>query len=127
MSPNVFSWTQAGVGALDSSYQVSGGHGVFKMNFTNASIPFYGKIDDVQIYNRGLTAAEVEALYQPPSLALRLPLDEPPGAVAFNQPGGSTIQAGCTSCPTSGEPGRWSIGPRSSTARATTLRCRTAR
>ena len=106
MSPNFFSWTEAGVGAIDSTYTVNGGRGVFKMNFSNASIPFYGKMDDVQIYNRSLTAAEVAALYQPPSLALRLPFDEPPGAAAFNQSGGNTVQASCTSCPTSGVPGR---------------------
>jgi hypothetical protein len=58
------------------------------------------------VYNRALSAAEVEELYQPQSLALRLPLDEPPGAAAFEQPGGNTIQAGCTHCPTSGVPGR---------------------
>ena len=58
------------MGALDSSYQVSGGHGVFKMNFTNASIPFYGKIDNVQVYNRALGAAEERAHAGIRSLAL---------------------------------------------------------
>jgi len=87
-------------------YSTAKGDGHFGMKLSNASVPFAGKIDNVQVYNRALSAAEVEELYQPQSLALRLPLDEPPGAAVFRQPGGSTLQAGCTHCPTSGVPGR---------------------
>ena len=104
---NYFAWYEVGNGGnFYPTWKTDKGDGDLKMRLYNASVPFYGEIDNVQVYNRALTAAEVEELYQPPSLALRLPLDEPPGAAVFEQPGGSTVQAGCTHCPTSGVPGR---------------------
>ena len=104
---NYFAWNEVGDGVyFYPTWKTGKGDGDLKLTLSNASIPFYGKIDDVQVYNRALGAAEVEELYQPRSLALRLPLDEPPGAAVFEQSGGNTLQAGCTHCPTSGVPGR---------------------
>ena len=45
------------------TYTTEKGNGYFNLKLDNASIPFYGKIDDVQVYNRALNAAEVEALH----------------------------------------------------------------
>ena len=107
LSDNYYAWYEVGNGSnFYPTWKTDKGDGDFKLTLNNASVPFYGAIDNVQIYNRVLSAAEVEELYQPPSLALRLPLDEPPGAAIYKQPGGSTVQAGCTHCPTSGVPGR---------------------
>ena len=106
MSPNYFSWTMAGTGAVNAPYSVDSGSGIFRMNFSNASVPFFGKMDDVQIYNRALSAMDVEELYEAPNLLLRLPFNEPPGAAMFSQSGGRYTQARCTHCPTAGVAGR---------------------
>ncbi len=74
---------------------------------TTDSVPFRGRIDEVAIYKRVLSADEVTALYQADSMALHLPLDDPPGSTTFEDAARQSNGA-CTGdhCPTAGVPGR---------------------
>jgi len=46
---------------------------------------FIGKIDEVRVYKRAFSGNEVLALYEAGAMALRLPLDDPPGATSFEE------------------------------------------
>jgi len=73
----------------------------------NDSIPFYGSIDEVMIYNRALDGDTIAEMYRNTSVLLHLRLDEPPGETAFKD-AASDRRASCSgsACPTSGLPGR---------------------
>lgn len=74
--------------------------------FSNNSIPFNGRLDDLTIYKRPLTASEVASLAQAGASA-QLKLDEGPGATTFRDTLGG-IEAVCVKnlCPVSGVTGR---------------------
>jgi hypothetical protein len=48
-----------------TTYAVAGGNSDLKLGmfYTTTSLPFYGIIDDVRIYNRALSATEIQQLY----------------------------------------------------------------
>jgi hypothetical protein len=81
--------------------------GRFSSIYANNSIPFHGKIDEVQIYKRALTEYDVADLYQAATTVLHLQLDDPPGATSFQDAVGEH-DAACNgdACPTSGVIGR---------------------
>ncbi len=87
--------------------------GTLYTKYYNHAIPFRGYLDDVRIYKRPLVVTdlenEVEELYHAGTVAMRLRLDEPPGATAFadwtGQHPGSAPAGGATQ-PTSGLGGR---------------------
>jgi hypothetical protein len=64
--------------------------------------PFYGNLDDIQIYSQALSAASVSNLYN--SLAASWKLDEPSGATSFADASGNGNTGSCSgpSCPTMG-------------------------
>ena len=59
------------------------GEGEFYIDFTNNSIPFYGDMDELQIFAQPLDEEAVRRLYLDAATLLRLPLDEAPGVTAF--------------------------------------------
>jgi len=82
--------------------------GGLTFSLDNPAVPFYGRIDEVVIYNRVLNGAAVEDLYRGRSELLRLPLDEPPGETSFQTTGIAGEKGACSgdACPTSGLTGR---------------------
>ena len=78
--------------------------GQVRFELSNTSIPFNGRLDDVRIYNQVLDAERVERLYREGQLALRLPLDDPPGTRNFAEASAVRAEVGCTSCPVAGLP-----------------------
>ena len=76
----------------------------------NPSIPFRGRLDELIIYKRALTADEVQELYFSAFTALHLRLDDPPGSRSFENAVDVNRQSNayCTgnACPTSGVSGR---------------------
>ena len=73
---------------------------------TSVFQPFFGNLDDIQIYNQALSAATVSSLYSP--LAASWKLDEPSGATSFADASGNGNIGACSSpsCPTMGLPGK---------------------
>ncbi len=51
--------------------------------YRNPSIPFRGKMDELVIYKRPLSADQVQELYLSSATAMHLPLDDPPGSQSF--------------------------------------------
>lgn len=82
--------------------------GSLTFSLDNPAVPFYGKIDEVVIYNRVLNDDAVEDLYRSRSELLRLPLDEPPGETSFQVTGIAGEKGTCSgaACPISGMTGR---------------------
>lgn len=99
-----FDFTRIGDGADVKRDYTDGSYGYFHFTYTNDAIPFNGRLDEVEIYNRVLDAAAVQKLAN--SMALYLPLDEPPGSTTFQDMGMESRQAACTHCPTTGVTGR---------------------
>ena len=110
-NPLPFSSNEVGnMGNLDLWYNFEDSHqdwcGQVRFELSNTSIPFNGRLDDVRIYNQVLDAERVERLYREGQLALRLPLDDPPGTRNFAEASAVRTEVGCTSCPVAGLPGR---------------------
>ena len=84
------------------------GNGDFRLTYSHDSIPFYGTLDEVQIFAQLLDPDSVKRLYMDVITALHLPLDEPAGATAFQDMSYAYVPAACNgdACPTSGIPGR---------------------
>jgi hypothetical protein len=82
--------------------------GYFKLSYTNPYTPFYGKIDDVVIYNQALGEDAVKELLINTVTALHLPFDEAPGTSTFRDTSLGRAQAACSpaGCPTAGVDGR---------------------
>lgn len=87
--------------------------GLMYTRYRNNSIPFRGLIDEVYIYKRPLVVTdlvdEVEELYYAAALAMRLRLDDPPGATRFDDWTGQYdgyAPAGSATAPVSGVGGR---------------------
>lgn len=78
--------------------------------YRNPSLPLKGRLDDVVLYKRPLTADEVHELYLSASAALRLSLDDAPGSQSFENSVDLSLQSNafCTgaACPTAGVSGR---------------------
>ncbi len=83
--------------------------------FTNPSVPFQGRMDELTMYKRPLSAREVQELYFSASMAMRLPFDDAPGSETFQDTVDVSMQGGayCTgadagdgTCPTAGINGR---------------------
>ena len=76
--------------------------------YENDSIPFHGRIDEVQIYNRALDEGGIAALHQAHRQALHLKFDEAPGASSFADASFDPQQGSCggDDCPVAGVPGR---------------------
>ncbi len=82
----------------------------------NKALPFLGVMDDLRIYNQGLTQRQVLQLYEAQNIPFHFRLDDPPGAGVdglfnFRNEGnvaGSAREGTCSraECPTSGLPGR---------------------
>ncbi len=95
---------------------ITGDKLTLRWNLTPDSIPFRGKMDQVTIYRRAFDAGEVGDLYDAGTLALHMPLDDPPGSNEFADALGQATGT-CDpsppmggneggSCPTVGVPGR---------------------
>ncbi|MBN1180206.1 MAG: tandem-95 repeat protein [Anaerolineae bacterium] len=94
-----------------SGYSFSGDtEGTLYLSKDNPSIPFHGRIDELTLYKRALSAEEVQELYLSVSAALRLRLDDPPGSDTFENSLDLSRQsdAYCSGsrCPTAGVNGR---------------------
>jgi len=78
--------------------------------YSNPSVPFYGRLDDLYLYKRALSLEEVQELYLSTFALLRLPLDEAPGSDNFENvvdlSGQSNGFCSGDGCPTSGMSGR---------------------
>ncbi|WP_296895956.1 LamG domain-containing protein, partial [Thiohalocapsa sp.] len=78
--------------------------------FVNPSIPFHGRMDELTMYKRPLSAREVQELYFSASMAMRLPFDDPPGSETFQDTVDVSLQGGAycsgATCPTAGISGR---------------------
>ncbi len=74
----------------------------------DAAAPFEGRIDEVAVHKKALSAEEVADAYEAGTVVLRLPLDDAPGSSEFvealGQQNGSCSSA--ATCPTAGVPGR---------------------
>jgi uncharacterized repeat protein (TIGR01451 family) len=74
----------------------------------NVAAPFQGRIDEVAVHKKALSAEEVADAYEAGTVVLRLPLDDAPGSSEFvealGQQNGSCSSA--ATCPTAGVPGR---------------------
>ncbi len=99
-----FNFAMPGDGVDIQREYTGGSEGYFHLNYKNDAIPFYGELDEVEVYNRALDVAAVQRLAN--STALALSLDEPPGTTTFQDVSMQGVQASCTSCPTSGVAGR---------------------
>ncbi|MBI2863697.1 MAG: hypothetical protein HYX94_03950, partial [Chloroflexi bacterium] len=80
---------------------------VKSLALTPLVLPFDGKLDDVRIYRRALSADEVQSLAAAAGNKQYLAFDEPPGATTFADGAGSGLSATCSAgfCPISGLPG----------------------
>jgi len=69
--------------------------------YRNPSIPFRGKMDELVIYKRPLSADQVQELYLSSATAMHLPLDDPPGTSSFENAVDLSRQgnASCTASP----------------------------
>ena len=82
------------------------------INYLNAGDGWLGPIDEVRLYSKALSAAEVDHLYQETSRSIELNFDEPPGQARFANDSVSARSLGGASCannhtcPESGIPGR---------------------
>ncbi|MFN2167203.1 MAG: LamG domain-containing protein, partial [Anaerolineae bacterium] len=107
-------WTTNEVGFANIRYDYGGcdGNGYFKLTYENNSVPFYGSVDELQIFAQPLDADAVRRLYLDVVTAFHLPLDEPPGATAFQDTSYAYVPSSCggDACPTSGIPGRLNQG-----------------
>jgi hypothetical protein len=96
---------QTGSGNWDNQVEIT-------WDVTPDGIPFRGKIDQVTIYKRAFDAGEVSDLYDAGTMALSLPLDDPPGSTEFADALDQSTGT-CTGdhCPTVGVPGRdnWAL------------------
>ncbi|MCP4538326.1 MAG: tandem-95 repeat protein [Chloroflexi bacterium] len=101
-----FSTTDPGYGSTSKSFSGDVTGRLFS-TYANNSIPFHGKIDEVQIYKRALTEYDVVDLYRAATTVLHLQLDDPPGETSFQDAVGEH-DAACDggACPTSGVIGR---------------------
>jgi Concanavalin A-like lectin/glucanases superfamily/Bacterial TSP3 repeat/Bacterial Ig-like domain len=96
-------------GFSDRTYNFTGcGTGSFTADFTNLWLPFYGYMDELQIFGQALDEDAVRQLYLDAATLLHLPLDEAPGATAFEDVSGTRVPGSCASsgCPVSGTTGR---------------------
>ncbi|MGD2077681.1 MAG: hypothetical protein PVH18_04835, partial [Chloroflexota bacterium] len=84
------------------------GSGQFSLKYINNSIPFYGDIDEVQIFGQPLDEDAIRQLYLDHATLMYLPLDEAPGARAFEDASLAHVAASCAGslCPSSGTTGR---------------------
>jgi subtilisin-like proprotein convertase family protein len=82
--------------------------GSYSFLYDNDSIPFYGKLDEVKIYQHVLDGNAVLDLYRNTAVAAKMNFDEPPGESSFANEADSSRQGTCsgTSCPTTGVAGR---------------------
>ncbi len=86
--------------------------GTVRVEYQNPSIPLRGRIDQLSLYKRALTADEVLELYQAGATGLHLPLDDAPGTSSFDNVAGmgnglcawNSTNGG--TCPTAGVSGR---------------------
>jgi uncharacterized repeat protein (TIGR01451 family) len=102
-------FTTNDVGFTNRYYEFNScGAGDFYATLTNNSIPFYGSMDELQIYGQALDQDAIRQLYLDAATLLRLPLDEAPGATAFEDVSGARVPASCAAsgCPVSGTTGR---------------------
>ena len=85
-----------------------GAAGSFTYSFSNDSIPYKGRLDEVQIYQQPLDDDAVADLYRETALALHLSLDDPPGETVFKNAMDPNHQGTCSgqACPTAGVNGR---------------------
>ncbi|MFN8486196.1 MAG: LamG-like jellyroll fold domain-containing protein [Caldilineaceae bacterium] len=67
---------------------------------------FVGALDDLRLYRKVFTSAEIQALYKASAPNLWLKFDEFEGATAFGDSAGTYASALCASCPRAGERGR---------------------
>ena len=109
-NPVPFSTNEVGnMANLDLWYNFADSHqswcGQVRFELSNSSIPFNGRLDDVRIYNQVLDEARARRLYWEGTLALRLPLDDPPGTRNLAETSAVRTEVGCSSCP-GGGPGR---------------------
>jgi PKD repeat protein len=71
------------------------------------SIPFDGKIDEVNLYKSAFSADQVENLYLAGTQVMHLPLDDAPGASEFEDiVGQHNVACSGIACPTAGVAGR---------------------
>jgi hypothetical protein len=81
-----------------------------KPAFANPSVPFHGRMDELIVYKRPLSAVEVQELYFSASMAMRLPFDDPPGSETFRDTVDVSLHGGAycsgSACPTAGINGR---------------------
>ncbi len=70
---------------------------------------FVGDLDDVRLYRKVFTAAEIQSLYQASAPSLWLKLDEAENATSFVDSAGNFANATCTSCPASGRKGQLGV------------------
>ena len=79
-------------------------------SYSNPSVPFHGRIDDLSLYKRALSLEETEELYLSTFAAMHLRMDESPGSDTFENAvdlsGQSNGFCSGSGCPTSGVSGR---------------------
>ena len=110
----LISWEDSGQNrssAMGWVMQFVGGGGwvALKTKNANPSIPFYGGLDEVALYNRALSSYDVEELYRSQTRSLYLPMDDPPGTYRVANATGqepATCPSNLATCPTSGVAGR---------------------
>ena len=105
LSKSYFTSSEVGRG-IEITYS-GAGSGTFYSTLTTFGVPFVGFMDDVRVYSQVLDEDAVGRLYRSTILALRLPLDDPPGTSAFTEAGVGRAEVGCVGhCPNAGLPGR---------------------
>jgi hypothetical protein len=108
----VLTTNDAGFDAKTYTFDGCNSDGNFRLKYTHDSIPFYGRIDEVQIFGQPLDQDAIARLYLDPATLLHLPLDEAPGATAFEDMSLNHVPASCSGsgCPASGIGGRINQG-----------------
>ncbi len=103
-----FSTNDAGFDSQTYTFDSCNSDGEFRLRYTHDSVPFFGRLDEVQIYGHALDQDAIIRLYLDPATLLRLPLDEAPGATAFEDASLARVPASCSgsACPASGALGR---------------------
>ncbi len=106
-----FDTTMPSIPSTDYPF-TSCGEGKLNLSYDNNSIPFYGTMDEVQIFGWPLDPDSVKRRYLDIATVLHLPLDEAPGAQAFQDTSLPYAPASCSgsTCPTSGTVGRLERG-----------------
>ena len=93
----------------DNSFYIGCSYFKCVQDATLESIPFHGRVDELQVFPYAFSANQATGYYRSQSVIYDLRLDDPPGAYLYEEADGrppAACPSDLTGCPLSGVPGR---------------------